>query len=197
MDMGQREFWDTQAASFDEQPDHGLLDGDVRSAWADLLLPLLPPPGAAVVDLGCGTGSLSVLLAQAGYDVRGLDLSDQMVALARSKAAAAGVTAVFEQGDASAPPYPPGSADVVLVRHVLWALPDPTAAVRRWSELLGPAGMLLLVEGRWWTGGGLSAAECEAVVRTTRMHAVVTRLDAPMLWGRPIDDERYLLVSRS
>lgn len=48
-----------------------------------------------------------------------------MVAAARAKARAAGVAASFARGDAAAPPYPAGSADVVLSRHVLWALPDP------------------------------------------------------------------------
>lgn len=60
-----RAYWDRQAATFDEDPDHGLRDPLVREAWTSLLLPLLPPAPASVVDLGCGTGSLSVLLAGA------------------------------------------------------------------------------------------------------------------------------------
>jgi 2-polyprenyl-3-methyl-5-hydroxy-6-metoxy-1,4-benzoquinol methylase len=64
-----RRYWDGQAASFDDDPDHGLRDPAVRQAWADLLLPLLPPAPAHVVDLGCGTGSLAVLLAQHGNRV--------------------------------------------------------------------------------------------------------------------------------
>ncbi|MDQ2585135.1 class I SAM-dependent methyltransferase [Saccharothrix yanglingensis] len=132
-----REHWDRQADAFDDEPDHGLRDEHVRRAWADLLL----PRAADVVDLGCGTGSLSVLLAQAGHRVRGLDLSDR-VAAARAKAAAAGVDVGFTRGDAASPRLGAGSCDVVLARHVLWALPDPA------------------------------------------------------LWGRPIDDERHLVVSR-
>lgn len=65
-----RDYRDAQSATFDAQPDHGLLDPAVRAAWAQLLLPLMPPAPASVVDLGCGTGSLAVLLAQAGYQVR-------------------------------------------------------------------------------------------------------------------------------
>jgi SAM-dependent methyltransferase len=125
-----REFWDAQAANFDEQPDQGLRDPAVRSAWANVLLPLMPAVPASVVDLGCGTGSLAVLLAQAGYEVHGLDLSGRMVA-AEAKADVAGVRVEFRQGDASVPPYPSASCDVVLARHVLWALPDPAAAVDR------------------------------------------------------------------
>lgn len=189
------EFWDRQAATFDEEPDHGLLDPEVRAAWAAVLLPLMPK-GAAVVDLGCGTGSLSVLLAEAGYDVHGIDFSARMVAAAQAKADAAGVPAVFLRGDASQPPHPPASCDVVLARHVLWALPDPAAALTAWLKLLRPGGLLVLVEGRWSTGAGLTADECRALVLEVREEAEVRRLDDPALWGRAIDDERYLLVSR-
>lgn len=192
-----RDFWDTQAATFDHEADHGLLDPAVRAAWTDLLLPLLPSPPADVIDLGSGTGTLAVLLAQHGYGVRGLDLSERMVDAARAKAVAAGVAVDFRPGDAAEPPFAPASGDVVLARHVLFMLPDPTAALERWIGLLRPGGRLVLVEGRWSTGAGLTAAECAQLVRNVRNEASVTRLDDPALWGQSIDDERYLLVSRS
>jgi SAM-dependent methyltransferase len=163
------------------------------AAWRDLLLEHLPPAPARVADLGCGTGTLSVLLAEEGYDVTGVDLSPEMVMRARAKAA--GHTATFAVGDAAEPDLPTGSFDVVLSRHVLWALPDPAAGLARWVELLAPGGRLLLVEGRWFTGGGLPAAETEALVRATGRGVAVRHLPEPVYWGKDIDDERYLLVS--
>jgi SAM-dependent methyltransferase len=188
--------WDAEAATFDEEPDHGLRDPAVRAAWSGLLRAHLPAPPADVVDLGCGTGSLSVLLAEDGHAVQGVDASAPMVAAAEAKARAAGVAAAFREGDAAAPPYPAGSADVVLSRHVLWALPDPDEALRRWVGLLRPGGRLVLIEGRWSTGAGLTAEQCRALVLRHRREAAVEPLDDPALWGRAIDDERYLLVSR-
>lgn len=163
-------YWDEQAATFDGEPDHGLLEEHVWRAWRDLLLPLVPAsgagvPGLDVADLGCGTGSLSVLLAQHGHRVVGVDLSDAMVAAATRKAGAAGVAAVFRQGDVSAPGLQAASVDVVLSRHVLWAMPDPAIALTRWVRLLRPGGLLLLVEGRWSTGAGLPAADAMHLVR--------------------------------
>jgi ubiquinone/menaquinone biosynthesis C-methylase UbiE len=192
-----REFWDCQAADFDHEPDHGLLDPRVRAAWERLLVPLMPPAPASVVDLGCGTGSLAVLLAEAGHDVRGVDVSSRMLDAARGKADAAGVSVQFSQGDAAQPSISPASVDVVLARHVLWALPDPAAALVAWVRLLRAGGMLVLIEGRWSAGVGLTLAECEMLVSTVRREAVVTRLVDPALWGRRIDDERYLLISRA
>ena len=187
-----RKFWDAQAASFDEEPDHGLLDPEVRAAWDEVLLPAMPPAPARVVDLGCGTGSVTLLLAQAGHDVDGVDLSDRMVAAARTKV---GPSARVRRGDAADPPFEPASVDVVFARHVLWALPDPDAAVARWVRLLRPGGRLVLVEGLWSTGSGISAARCRDLVGRRREEVAVRPLDDPRLWGGPISDERYLVTS--
>ena len=202
-----REYWDGQAADFDREVDHGLLDPGVRRAWAELILPLIPLPGSEVADLGCGTGSLSMLLAQAGHRVRGLDLSARMVDAARAKAAKAACAAEaaggrhpgaveFLQGDASEPPYPPAGCDVVLARHVLWALPDPDAALGRWTRLLPGPGTMVLVEGLWGTGAGIPSPECRELVLRHRHHADVVPLTDPKLWGKEISDERYLILSR-
>jgi len=189
-----RRYWDEQAAAFDDEADHGLRDPAVRQAWADLLLPLLPA-AARVADLGCGTGSLSVLLAAAGHDVHGVDLSPRMVDAARAKAAAAGVPARFSVADAASPPMEESSVDVVLARHVLWAFEDPGEVLGTWTRLLVPDGRLLLVEGRWSTVAGMSAADCKTLVRRHRREAQVRTLREPSYWGKDITDERYLLVS--
>ena len=148
-----RDLWDAEAATFDEAADHGLRDDTVRAAWRELLIDALPGSPAHVADLGSGTGTLSLLLAEHGYTVDGVDVSPEMVRLAREKAA--GVSGLrFIEADASAPPLQPGAYDAVLCRHVLWAMPDPAAALPRWIDLLTPNGRLLLVEGRWFNGGG-------------------------------------------
>lgn len=85
-----QDYWDEQASTFDDSADHGLRDPAVRAAWQNLLLPQLPAPPARAVDLGCGTGTLSLLLAKAGLQVQGLDFSPAMVQQARTKAQAAG-----------------------------------------------------------------------------------------------------------
>ncbi|AXE84816.1 Malonyl-[acyl-carrier protein] O-methyltransferase [Streptomyces sp. Go-475] len=188
--------WDARAASFDEEPDHGLRDPAVRRAWAGRLRGWLPGRAGDVLDLGCGTGSLSLLASEQGHRVTGVDLSPAMVTLAREKLA--GRDAVFLVGDAAAPPVGEQRFDAVLVRHVLWALPDPGRALRHWYGLLRPGGRLVLVEGVWGSFDpvGIPADLLTALLAPIAGQVRVERLSGdPLLWGGEVTDERYAVVA--
>jgi SAM-dependent methyltransferase len=187
--------WDAEATAYDDGPDHGLRDPDIRNAWRSLLIALLPPAPARVADLGCGTGTLSLLLAEEGYAVDGVDFSPEMVRRAAAKAGTFPDTS-FTVADAAEPGLEPGAYDVALCRHVLWALPDPAAALARWTGLLAPAGRLVLVEGDWPTGVGLPSARTVELVEAAGLEATHRPLGDPVYWGAPIDHERYAVVGK-
>ena len=189
------ESWDAEAATFDDAPDHGLRDPSIRAAWRQLLLTHLPHAPARVADLGFATGTLSVLLADEGYTVDGVDFSAAMVERARIKAADR-ENVSFVLGDAAHPSLAAGEYDVVLCRHVLWTLPDPAAVLARWVKLLTPTGRLLLIEGRWHTGVGLASEQTLELVSGTGLDAELYPLDDPTLWGGDHADERYLVLGR-
>ena len=77
-------------------------DVDYRS-WAEYILKLLEragaKPGQSLLDLACGTGAMSLLLAGAGYSVTGMDLSPEMLKVARQKSAEQNLALEFFQGD--------------------------------------------------------------------------------------------------
>jgi SAM-dependent methyltransferase len=202
------ELWNDEAATFDDAADHGLRDPAVRAAWRELLLSVLPSSPARIADLGCGTGTLTLLLAAEGYAVDGVDFSPEMIRRAREKPTVEQVT--FTQADADDPPLEPGAYDVVLCRHVLWAMPDPAVTLQRWIALLSPGGRLVLVEGSWSTGAlrdgrrapssgttGLPAARTFELVEANGREAELRMLPEAAYWGREINDERYVVVSRS
>lgn len=188
------EYWDGFARVFDEEADHGLGDPAVRAAWGERLRDWVPEQ-AEVLDLGCGTGSLSVLLAEQGHRVTGVDFAPAMVERARAKADQHGVEVAFRVGDAADPGGEPASYDVVLTRHVLWALPDQTAAVDRWARLLRPQGRFVLIEGTWSTGAGITRDAVQALLAPHATAIEVTTLDDPVLWGKPITDDRFAVTA--
>ena len=188
-----RARWDAEAATFDDEPHHSLADPLMRSVWWDVLEPVVPPPPARIADLGCGTGSLSVLLAERGHCVVGVDVSPCMLERAEAKARRHGVDAAFVVGDASAPPI--RDIDVIVTRHVVWALEDAGAALDRWFARLAPGGRLVLVEGRWHTGAGIEAVDLVGLVQRPGAVVEVTPLDDPALWGHVPVDSRYVLVA--
>ncbi|MFE2729294.1 class I SAM-dependent methyltransferase [Kitasatospora sp. NPDC059327] len=208
------EYWDAAASTFDDEPDHGLRVERTRAAWTRLLRAWVPSGPVDVLDVGCGTGSLSLVLAEAGHRVTGVDLAPRMVERAGEKLSAAGLSGRFLVGDAAVPPTGGEAFDVVLSRHLVWTLPDPEAALREWANRLRPGGRLVLVEGRWresgrsgvpyvagaqslpWNGG-VGADDLAAVVRPL---AAVVRIE-PLsgdadLWGGPVTDERYALIAQ-
>ncbi|MFB9630396.1 class I SAM-dependent methyltransferase [Nonomuraea helvata] len=205
------DYWDAAAPTFDEEPDHGLRAERTRAAWDRRLRAWAPPAPAGILDVGCGTGSLSVLLAAAGHRVTGVDLAPQMIDHARAKLSAAGLEGRFLVGDAAAPPTGDERFDVVLCRHLVWTLPDPRAALGEWVSRLRPGGRLVLVEGRWgeaglpyvagagslpWSGG-VRADDLATALRPLVADLRVEPLsDDADLWGGPVDDERYAIIAQ-
>jgi SAM-dependent methyltransferase len=141
-----REFWDDDAHTYDSSTSHSVSDPLEAAAWRQALHDALPTGEARVLDVGAGTGALSLLAAELGHRVTALDLSPGMLSRAERKAGARGLAPrmAFVVGSAAEPPR--GPFDAVMERHVLWTLPDPVSALRAWREV---AGRLVLFEGVW------------------------------------------------
>ncbi|MFZ5858410.1 MAG: class I SAM-dependent methyltransferase [Chloroflexota bacterium] len=191
-----RQYWDGIAPSFDDEPDHGLRDPLILASWTKLLKAWLPNRHGNILDIGCGTGSLSAVLTRLGHKVTGIDLSPKMISLAREKAVRQGYQIEFQVMDAAFPQLPHKQFDVVICRHLLWALPEPAQVLRKWEELLKSKGRLLLIEGYWEAGGGLHAREITEILPPSFSGLMVQNLsDNPNLWGKDVTDERYAIVA--
>ena len=191
-----RQYWDGIAPSFDEEPDHGLRDPSILANWTHFLETWLPNTNASILDIGCGTGSLSVVLARLGHKVTGIDLSPKMISLAQEKATMHGYQIEFQVMDAAFPRLPHKQFDVIVCRHLLWALPKPKQVLQRWAEFLKPKGRLLLIEGFWETGAGLHANEITLMLPPTFSNFLIQNLSGdPNFWGKDVTDERYTIIA--
>lgn len=157
-----RAFWDEDAAVYDASPSHYPRRPQEQAAWAAALRRLLPEPPATVLDIGAGTGFLSLLLAAQGYEVTAADLSAGMLGRLRAKATERGLTIRVVEADALKPP--PGLFDAVVERHLLWTLPDPAGALAAWRQV-APQGRLVLIEGSWDKAGSVGVERWRAGAR--------------------------------
>ena len=76
-----------------------LMDDDLFKKWFSYTEKYVPHPKASILELGCGNGQLGILLKRAGYDITGLDLSAEMLSLAKQRQEEAGVSFPLFQVD--------------------------------------------------------------------------------------------------
>jgi SAM-dependent methyltransferase len=155
-----RQFWDEDAAIYDRSPSHYPKRPHEVAAWSATLRRLLPDPPARVLDAGAGTGFCSLLLAASGYQVTALDVSARMLGVLKSKAADRGLDVRIVHADAASPPHGE-EFDAVVERHLIWTLPDPSAALAAWHAA-APRGRLVLIEGSWGESSGIDGLRAAA-----------------------------------
>lgn len=132
-----------------------LLESRLAGFWnpdylQQIILPLLGlKSGARILDVGSGTGSLTLLLAGLLPDAQviGVDITPKLIADARTQAAAFGLTnAEFQHGDALNLQFEDDSFDAAVCQTLLIHLPNPSAAVREMTRVVKPGGRFMAAE---------------------------------------------------
>ena len=106
----------------------GLYDLFASSIWyayREGVRELEPCAGKSVLDICCGTGEIALRAAAKGASVTGVDISSDMMACARKKAAARGLNITFRETDARELPFEPESFDRVILSFALHDMPRP------------------------------------------------------------------------
>lgn len=117
---------------------------DDDSSESRLLAEFLTDHPGPALEIGSGSGRLMFPLLERGFDVEGLELSPDMLALARAEASRRGVNAVFHEGDMTCWTGPRRYASLLVPAFTLQLADDPAAALVHWHSLLEPGGALYL-----------------------------------------------------
>lgn len=184
----QRRFWNERAASWDHgaQNNPGLVKVVER-----VIAEACPKTGMNVIDIGCGSGQLTLRVAPLVDHVLGVDISQSMIDLLAKNAAAAGLTNV--EGIAlpiEALEIPESSVDLVISNYVLHHLRDrdKAAAVAAAAHWLKPGGRLVI--GDMMFGRGGDARDREIISSKV---ALMIRKGPAGWWRIAKNASRYLL----
>ncbi len=140
------EHWNGRAHRFNGAASH------IRhhDEWDTVLGAALGPKTRDAVDLGCGTGACTLLLAACGHRVTGVDGSEGMLSYARQDATERGLNVTFIHASMDEANLPDESADIVTLRNVLWTLENPADALALAERVLRPGGTVLVSDGMWF-----------------------------------------------
>lgn len=136
-----RRIYDERAPAYDRA--QGLVErlalGSLRRQFGALM-------SGETLEIGVGTGLNLPFYAPAVTRAVGVDLSEEMLARARERAAGLPFPATFVQGDATALPFPDAAFDTVAISLALCTIPDPAQALREAARVCRPEGRVVLLE---------------------------------------------------
>lgn len=136
-------YWEKRSGDFLEHK-RAELHSPMAERWLYEIKKQLPQDkNLRILDVGCGAGFFSVLLAKEGYQVTGVDLTPDMVENARTLAEEEKTDCEFLVMDAENLRFADESFDVVISRNLTWTLPDVKSAYREWVRVLKKGGILL------------------------------------------------------
>lgn len=188
-------YWSDHAEDYDAHRLSQIHMGPATPLWGEVWTAALPPPPADVLDVGTGTGQVSILLAGLGFDVVGTDLAGGMLALARRKASQMKTPPKLQVGDAVQPDFCEQSFDVVTSRYLLWTLREPQTALRNWFDLLRPGGRLAVVDGIWHSEGiHTEGTRDQDRVDFCRRYSTAVLAELPLAEARTIHETADLIV---
>lgn len=157
-------YWTKRSDSFQEQRRAELHD-DIAQRWLKEILQYVPKKRLKILDVGCGSGFFTILMAQQGHEVIGVDLTADMITRARELAAEEKADCTFQVMDAENLEFADEAFDMVISRNLTWTLTDAERAYSEWLRVLKKGGCLLNFDANY----GIS--DCSDTSQLPQNHA--------------------------
>lgn len=136
-------YWEKRSESFLEQR-RSELANPIAKRWMKEIEKQIPAGRRLkILDVGCGAGFFSILLAKEGHEVLGIDLTPEMIENAIQLAEEENADCCFQVMDAENPMFADETFDVVISRNLTWTLPNAEHAYGEWMRVLKTGGVLL------------------------------------------------------
>ena len=132
--------------------------------------------GTSLLDVACGSGQLALIAARRGARVTGVDIATNSIEAARGRAAAEGLDARFDDGDAEALPYADGRFDVVATIFGAMFAPRPELVAAELVRVCRPGGTIAMAN---WTKEGFIGQMFKTIAR----FIAPPGMPSPVLWG--------------
>ena len=151
-------YWTNRASGYSEV-NKDELRTQQKAVWTaelteqiEAAFPGAQPQELRVLDMGCGPGFFSIILARAGYRVTAADYTPAMLDEARANARNESVEQAIDfcRMDAENLEVASDTFDVVVSRNLTWNLPHPERAYAEWLRVLKPGGLLLNYDANWY-----------------------------------------------
>jgi SAM-dependent methyltransferase len=134
------------------------------------------PPGKTLLDVACGAGQLAIVASHRGAKVTGVDIAPASIQAARARAAAEGLDARFDEGDAESLPYPDASFDLVTSLFGAMFAPRPDRVAAELVRVAKPGGRIAMAN---WTKEGFIGQ----MFRIFAKFIAPPGMPSPVLWG--------------
>lgn len=126
------------------------INGPDRQRWLDLIQRFAPKKEKLkVLDIGTGPGFFPIILGMEGHDVTAVDVSVNMLRVAKEDAEAYGVKCEFRIMNADTLDFPDDTFDLILNRNVSWIIPDLYDCYREWRRVLAPHGRIIVFDSNF------------------------------------------------
>jgi SAM-dependent methyltransferase len=168
------------------------------SDFANIAVTLALPAGSRILDVGCGSGWLSEYFARMGYQVKGVDISPDLIEMSRERLATVPyatdhetpLRCSFEVHDIEAAPLAE-KFDAVICYDSLHHFEDERAVMRHLSAMLAVGGVLFILEGDRPSTGSATEEELQAVMQEFRT------LESPFDFGylrRLLEENGFAII---
>ena len=140
-------FWGESARGYKEGVKKELKNRETSDRWIKLILDNAPEKDVLkILDIGTGPGFFTINLTRMGHDAVGIDVTEEMVQVAKENAEEQGLKCDFRVMNANSLDFPDGTFDLIINRVVTWTLPDTFECYREWRRVLAPGGRILVFD---------------------------------------------------